>query len=97
MSGVSPLPVTGLGTAPPAKPVSGVVSQTPAVTSAKPTVQTAGSNYPSPILSVDPLSNHVIIEYRDQASGTVTQQIPPKDVVRLYQQSAANATAAKGK
>jgi hypothetical protein len=93
MSGISALQVPGLGTVPSAKPVTGAVVQAPINDVGTAAAPVSTPNYPSPILAIDPLANRVIIEYRDEKSGTVTQQIPPKDAVLLYQQAAAGATA----
>jgi hypothetical protein len=91
MSSISALEVPGLASTLSAKPDVGVLAR--AQTTAAPNAAVAATTptYPSPTIAIDPLSNHVIIEYRNQTSGDVTQQTPPKEALRLYQQSGSSS------
>jgi len=94
MSSISALNVPGLAVVPSAKPAGDDAAQARGAAPEDAAVSSAVPTYPSPIFAIDPVSDRVIIEYRDEASGQITQQLPPKDVVRLYEQSNAAAGAA---
>lgn len=89
MSSISTVQSPGLASLTPAKPDSVATQGT---TTNAPT-QTSGSVpisavYPSPTFQIDSLSGKTIIEYRNSSDGDVTQQIPPLNVARLYENSA---------
>jgi hypothetical protein len=90
MSAISTLPVVGLDVAAPAKPVEQAASQAssssaPALAQGDNVVST--SAYPSPVFAIDAQSSRVIFEFRDAKTGEVTQQLPSKEAVRLYEVS----------
>lgn len=88
MSAISVLTSPGLSAAPTAKPESSAVPQGSGSGAAQ-AAPGSSLTYPNPKFAIDPLSNKVVVEFRD-SSGFITQQIPPKDVVRAYQLTGAS-------
>ena len=83
---ISVIPSSGVANASPAKPTEASV-QAPRADAQSGTTPSVVS-YPSPVFSIDPQSNRVLVEFRDVKTGVVTQQIPPKDAAQLYQRTA---------
>ena len=103
MSSISVQPTSGPSVVSPVKPGSGTNEAVTTNETAKSQSTTQGKAsvlYPSPTESIDPATNQLVIEFRNNSTGDEEYQIPTQIQLRLYQdsqsrtESAASATKA---